>query len=502
MLDAFARERGTELALVDPIRQRSWAELYDRSQRIAHLLRDDLGLVAGDHVALCMRNRVEAVELLWGAVYAGIWITPINFHLAPGEMDYIVADSGSKVLFADEHVPDLDQRPERGVLRVGDELEGALAEASDAPMPLDGPAAGNMIYTSGTTGRPKGVKRRSPASVEAWLERGAASGRAVGLDGVGAHLVTGPLYHAAPLMFSVYDQLNGAPIVIMAAWDEQACLDLIAAHDIARTHLVPTMFVRLLRLPEAAREGFDPAPLKVVLHGAAPISVPVKRRMIDWWGPVLFEYWGGTEGGVNTLIDSRDWLEHPGSVGRTLPGFEVFAVDEEGRRLGSDEVGTLYCHDTRFDEPFAYHGDPQKTAGAYLEPGTFTLSDVGCVDGRGYVHLRDRASNMIISGGVNIYPAEVEKALGEHPWVADVAVFGIPDDEWGEQVKAAVELVPGVDPSDTVADEILQFVRESVAGYKVPRSVDFHDALPRQISGKLFLRELREPYWRDRDKRI
>jgi len=224
--------------------------------------------------------------------------------------------------------------------------------------------------------------------------------------------------------------------------------------------------------------------------------------MIEWWGPILLEYWGGTEGGVNTLIDSEDWLKHPGTVGRALPAFEIFSVDESGDRLPSGEIGDLYCRSSLSERPFEYHGDEAKTDSAYLEPGVFTIGDVGFVDGEGYVHLADRRSNMIISGGVNIYPAEIEQVIQEHPAVEDVGVFGIPDDEWGESVKAAIELRAGFEASSALGSEILGFAREHLAGYKVPRSIDFEAELPRHPSGKLYIRRLRDRYWADRDGNI
>jgi long-chain acyl-CoA synthetase len=303
-------------------------------------------------------------------------------------------------------------------------------------------------------------------------------------------------------MFAVYDNANGAPIRIMPRWDEREALAILAEEEIAHVHLVPTMFVRLLRLPEEERATFSAPALRQVLHGAAPISPVVKRRMIEWWGPILLEYWGGTEGGVNTLIDSRDWLAHPGSVGRALPAFEVFAVGEGGERLPPGEVGDLYCHSRVSDRPFEYHGDPAKTERAYLAPGTFTIGDVGSVDEEGYVWLADRRSNMIISGGVNIYPAEIEQVLVEHPAVADAGVFGIPDEEWGESVKAAIELREGASASDALEAEILAFAREHLAGYKVPRSIDFEDRLPRHPSGKLYIRRLKDRYWAGQERRI
>jgi long-chain acyl-CoA synthetase len=324
----------------------------------------------------------------------------------------------------------------------------------------------------------------------------------VGLDGSGPHLVAGPMYHAAPLMFAIYDALCGAPLAILPRFDARQTLAWLAQREIAHTHLVPTMFVRLLRLPEQERSAFRAPRLRLVLHGAAPITPAVKRRMIEWWGPVLVEYWGGTEGGVNTLIDSRDWLAHPGSVGRPLPAFEVFAVDADARRLPTGRVGRLVCRDSRWARAFEYHGDPGKTASAHVEPGVFTLGDVGWVDAEGYVFLCGRESHTIISGGVNIYPAEVEEVLLEHPAVLDVGVFGIPDEEWGETVKAAVELAPGHVPSPELEAEILAFAGERLARYKLPRSIDFEEELPRRSSGKLYLRGLRDRYWRGRERAI
>jgi long-chain acyl-CoA synthetase len=310
------------------------------------------------------------------------------------------------------------------------------------------------------------------------------------------------MYHAAPLMFAVYDNANGAPLYIMQRWDEEEALRLIERLEIAHLHMVPTMFVRLLRLPDEVRARFSAPELEVVLHGAAPVSVQVKRDMIAWFGEKLVEYWGATEGGVNTLIDSRDWLEHPGSVGTVLADFEVFAVGPGGERLPAGEIGDLYCRHKRMDRAFEYHDDPEKTEGAYLEKGVFTIGDIGYVAQDGHVYLADRKSNMIISGGVNIYPLEIEQVLEQHPAIADVGVFGIPDDEWGESVKAAVELREPHTASPELEAEILEFARQHLARYKVPRSIDFEDELPRHETGKLYIRRLKDRYWQGRGRRI
>ncbi len=507
MLFDLAADDPTGLAVDDLSRRRSWSELAERSVRVAHFLRDEAGLRPDDHVAVLMENRVEYLELILGAIMAGVWLTPINWHLSEEEIAYVVADSGARVLFSDEGHAAVARRVVREgdvtrVVLAGAELDGLLASASDVPLDPERPAGGNMIYTSGTTGRPKGVKRARPATLAAALENLGRLGANVGLDGAGPHLITGPMYHAAPLMFAVYDNANGAPIIIMPRWDERHALALIQEREIAHTHLVPTMFVRLLRVPDEERAAFRAPSLSLVLHGAAPVSVAVKQRMIQWWGEILVEYWGATEGGVNTLVDSADWLAHPATVGRALPAFEVFALNASGRRASPGEIGDLYCRHKHMTDVFEYHGDPAKTAAAYLEPGVFTIGDIGCVDEQGYVYLADRKSSMIISGGANIYPVEVEQILQEHPGVADVAVFGIPDDEWGESVKAAVELRSGFEPSPLLERDILEFARQRLTRYKVPRSIDFEPELPRHPTGKLHVRRLRDPYWKGRDRRI
>jgi long-chain acyl-CoA synthetase len=504
--DTSAAMAPDALALDDGTRRRSRAELADRTARWARLLREGLGLAPGDHAALLIGNRAEAVEGVLAAIHAGVWMTPVNWHLTADEVAYVVRDSGARVLLTDpEHEATARAAAPECVtiLVAGPELERALEGARDEPMPGDGPAGGNMIYTSGTTGRPKGVRRAVPATLDAALDAQRAYARSIACDGSGPHLVTGPLYHAAPLMFAIYDGACGAPIHVLPRWDEREALRWIREREVHHTHLVPTMFVRLLkRLPEEERAAFRAPALHTVLHGAAPIAPEVKRRMIEWWGPILYEYWGGTEGGVTTFIDSNEWLAHPGTVGRALPHFEVFAVDEAGQRLPVGVEGALYARHERTRDLFEYHRDPEKTAAAFLDPYTHTLGDVGAVDSDGFVRLADRKSNTIISGGVNIYPAEIEAALQEHPAVGDVAVFGIPDDEWGEQVKAAVELTPGTEASDALAAELIAFARERLAAYKAPRSIDFEDELPRTPAGKLYVRRLRDRYWVGRERRI
>ncbi|MBK7973475.1 MAG: AMP-binding protein [Deltaproteobacteria bacterium] len=359
-----------------------------------------------------------------------------------------------------------------------------------------------MIYTSGTTGRPKGVKRARATTLGAALARMRAAGLAYGLDGRGPHLVTGPLYHAAPSLLAIYDLLNGATLLLMERWDAERCLELISTRRVRHTHLVPTMFVRLLKLPDEVRARFDPSALALVLHGATPISPEIKRRTIAWWGHVLVEYWGATEGGVATLATTAEWLARPGTVGRPIPAFEVYAADTEGRRLPPGEVGLLRSRHHTLAQVFEYHRNPAKTAATHPEPHVFTTGDLGYVDADGFVFLTDRTTHLIISGGVNIYPAEIEGVLVEHAAVADVAVFGVPDDEWGESVKAAVELAAGHSPSPALEAELLDFVASRLARYKVPRSIDFEAALPRLQNGKLYVRALRDRYWQGRARNI
>ena len=487
---------------------RTRGELLDRARRIGHWLLEEGGLPVGGHVAMLLGNRVEVIDLLLAAQHSGTWVTAINWHLTAAEVAYILDDSGSLLVVTDpehEAVARAAVALAAGsvlVIVTGDSLEAVAAHSNDTPFSLDGPGGGTMLYTSGTTGRPKGVKRVRPPSLGLALAQSEAAGMVLGLAGAGPHLVTGPLYHAAPLGFAAIDLANGAELVLMPRWDETQCLRLIEERQIRNSHLVPTMCVRLLRLPDDQRAAFDSSSLGMVLHGAAPIAPSTKHKMIQWWGPVLTEYWGSTEGGVFTLVDAAAWLTKPGTVGRAIPSYEVFAVDPQGDRLPAGEVGTLYSHNLITDDVFEYHQAQEKTDAAHLAPGTFTMGDVGHVDADGYVFLSDRVANMIISGGVNIYPAEIEQVLIEHPAVADAAVFGIPDEEWGEQVKAAVELRAGYGASPELEQEILLFARREMAGFKVPRSVDFEDRLPRHPTGKLYSRLLRDKYWQGQDKDV
>jgi long-chain acyl-CoA synthetase len=352
------------------------------------------------------------------------------------------------------------------------------------------PAGGFLMYTSGTTGQPKGVKRASPGAVGDALTSWAALGRSIGLGGEGSHLVCGPVYHAAPGLFAFYELLGGASLVIQQGFDSEAFCAAVEAHRISRTHLVPTMFVRLLRQRQEFKRDYNLHSLKLVLHGAAPVAPAVKHQMIQWWGDVIVEYWGGSESGIITRIDSRQWLAHEGSVGAPLPQFELSVRDEQFRDLPPGEVGTLWARHRQLPQPFSYYRDSGKTAAAY-HGDWFTLGDLGYLDRDGFAYLADRRANLIISGGVNIYPAEVESALLEHADTLDVAVVGLDDEEWGKRVHALVQLRDGVAGSDGLREEILAQAGQKLARFKLPRSLEFVDELPRVDSGKLYRARLK-----------
>ena len=355
-----------------------------------------------------------------------------------------------------------------------------------------------QLYTSGTTGLPKGVRSAVTATghdpgVVDLVAQAACTMLGIPTDGV--TLLEGPAYHSAQWGLSVLPLLGAASTVVMRhRFDPAELLALVDRHGVTNMHLVPTQFIRLLKLPDDVRAGFDGGSLVTVVHGAAPCPLDVKQRMLDWWGPVITEYYGGTEGGFLTTVTGQEWLDRPGTLGRATALVELQVVAEDGHVCGPGESGQIYFS-SRIGADFEYHKAPEKTEAAHRAPGVGTLGDIGYLDDEGYLYMSDRKIDMIISGGVNIYPAEIEGVLVGHPAVQDAAVFGIPDDEMGEQVKAAVELVDGMTPSDALAAELIAFTRDSLAGYKAPRSVDFEERLPRHPTGKLYKRLLRDPYW-------
>jgi long-chain acyl-CoA synthetase len=508
LIAVHARSDPGRLALASAEGDRSFDELNARANQLARALRRR-GLGAGDGVALVCANRPEFAETAAAALRAGLRLTPVNWHLTAAELAYIVDDCEASALvgdarFADTLVQAAGACPKlRARLALGGPIAGfepyepalAAEPTGDLPDPSLGSA---MLYTSGTTGRPKGVERpqaRPGPGARLVAQRIGYRG------GEDLHLCTGPLYHAAPLGFSLNGPLlAGVGVVLMDGWDAERALALVERYRVTHTHMVPTMFHRLLALPEQARRRHDLSSLRMVLHGAAPCPVSVKRELIAWLGPVVYEYYAATEG-WGAFVTPEEWLARPGTVGRPEPG-AVRVLDEGGRELPPASVGLLYLRASEGDR-FRYFKDDAKTLRAYDAAGThFTLGDMGHLDAEGWLFLSDRSADVIITGGVNVYPAEVDAVLLQHPAVADAATVGVPDDEWGEAVRAVVELRAGHEPTPALAEALRAFCRERLAHFKCPRAVDFADALPRHETGKLQRRLVRERYWQGRERRI
>jgi acyl-CoA synthetase (AMP-forming)/AMP-acid ligase II len=489
----------------------TYAELEDRSRRLAAALRAR-GVAAGDHIAILMENNRAFLEVAWAAQRSGLYYTAINSHLRTGEVQYVLDDCGAVAVVASEAMADvvagldLSRIPVRvagaGILP-GFEPYDALLAATE-PGPLEDDREGReMLYSSGTTGRPKGVRKQlpgtplgDPSATPVLLARAVAGqGRGVGPGSV--YLCPAPLYHSAPLVYSMSMQRLGATVVVMERFDPRSCLELIERHRVTHAQFVPTMFVRMLRLPPDERLRYDLSSLQFVVHAAAPCPVPVKRQMLEWWGPIIHEYYSGTEDIGSTFITPQEWLAHPGSVGRPLE--ECHIVGPDGEELPPGEEGVVSFAGGR---PFEYHNDPDKTASVTDHRGWRTLGDIGRLDEDGYLYLTDRQAHMIIAGGVNIYPQEAENVLAGHPAVVDVAVIGVPDAEMGEAVKAVVQPVDGAAAGPELEAELLAHCRDELATYKCPRSVDFVDALPRDPNGKLYKRLLREGYWEGHDSLV
>ncbi|MDB5610803.1 MAG: long-chain fatty acid--CoA ligase [Bradyrhizobium sp.] len=507
------------LGIISGQRKRTHAEVTDRAGRIAGGLQR-LGVKQGDSVCILMRNDVTFIEAAYATMRLGAYGVPVNWHFKPEEINYVLKDSGTSVMIAHADMlhPLRDAIP-AGVTvlsvptppeilanyRIDPDHLGTPDFAIDLESwlvqqrPYDGPALpqpANMIYTSGTTGHPKGVRRNA-----ATPEQGIASERMraliYGLEPGVRALLPGPLYHSAPNSFGLRSGRLGGALVLMPRFEPEEFLRLIQDERIDTIFMVPTMFVRLMKLPETVRRKYDVSSLRHVVHAAAPCPADVKCAMIQWWGPVIYEYYGSTEASALTFASSDDALQKPGTVGKILDGVELRFLGDNGDPLPQGEIGEIYSR-IPGNPDFTYHNKPEKRAEIERD-GFITSGDVGYIDGDGYVFLCDRKRDMVISGGVNIYPAEIEAALHAVPGVHDCAVFGIPDDEFGEALMAAVEPQPGVKLD--IADIRAQ-LKTSLADYKVPKHVEIHAQLPREDSGKIFKRRLRDPYWERAGRRI
>ena len=483
----------------------TYAELEDRSARFARHLHD-LGLRRGDVIALLTENRLEAFVVYWAALRSGLYITAVNHNLSPAEAAYIVADCEAKVLIVSAAKADLAQQvltqvevPLRlaygGAVPDFESFEDALAGTSAEPL-TEQPHGDDFLYSSGTTGRPKGIKiPLLPIDVdEPGYPYVTIFGGLFGYGPDTVYLSPAPFYHAAPLRFMGVVQALGGTVVMMEKFDAEAFLDAIERYRVTDTQVVPTMFVRLLKLPEARRAAADLSSLRKVVHAAAPCPVAVKQQIIDWFGPIIHEYYASTEAIGATYVDSADWLAHPGTVGRPLLGIPRIC-GPDGELLGPDQVGTVYFE--REELSFAYHGDPEKTASTQHpeHPNWATVGELGYLDADGFLFLTDRKAFMIISGGVNIYPQEIEDVFTLHPEVVDIAVIGVPDEEMGERVVAFVEPAGSVlGAAPDLVERLTAFARERIAHFKVPREFILTDDLPRTPTGKLVKGTLKDRY--------
>ena len=490
----------------------TYRELNDRSNRLAQCF-FDAGLRFGDHIAVFMENRAEFFEVCWAAQRSGLYYTCINWHFNAEETAYILDDCDAQVLVISDTFRDLasellDKMPNVTMrLMVGSPIEGydSYAETRDRfpAEPLAEEIEGTrMLYSSGTTGRPKGVRYKIPRQVVGAqpLEMGMMTA-VWHMDESSVYLSPAPLYHSAPLFYCMSTMRLGGTAIVMEQFDPELALEYVERYRVTHSQWVPTMFVRMLKLPEAARTRHDLSSQKVAIHAAAPCSVEVKRQMIEWWGPIIDEYYAATEGMGATFINSADWLAHPGSVGKSmLAGIRI--LDDDGNEMPVGQVGTVWFEPPPNRPGFEYHKDAEKTRDSFNAKGWSTVGDMGYLDADGYLYLTDRRTFMIVSGGVNIYPQEAENILITHPRVMDAAVFGIPDPEMGERVHGVVQPAIWSDAGPELERELLAYVQSQLAHYKCPRAIDFDRELPREQTGKLYKRLLRDRYWGDKTSRI
>ena len=497
----------------------TYRELDRRSNRLAQLWYAQ-GLRPCDHVAIFMENHPRYFDVYWAAIRSGLYLTAVNRYLSAEEAAYIVQDCGARSIVASaklaeacaeltDLIPTCPSRlmvDDDGLGCPGDWQDYGEVTAQFPAQPLaEQPRGSTMLYSSGTTGRPKGILRPlTGLSVEEMPDqRFEVLTSIYGIDADSIYLSPAPLYHAAPLGFTGGTQTLGGTVDVMERFDPELSLKAIEDHGITVSQWVPTMFNRMLKLPDEARTRYDLSSHKRAIHAAAPCPVDVKRRMIEWWGPIILEYYAGTEGNGMCAVETDEWLERPGTVGRCLTA-TIHICDDAGEELTPGEPGTIFLEPPEDADLFEYHGDEGKTLGSRHphHPRWSTLGDVGYVDRDGYLFLTDRKAFMIISGGVNIYPQETEDALIVHPKVADVAVIGVPNEDLGEEVKAVVQLMPGFEQSPEVTEELMAYARDRIAHYKAPKSIDFEEQLPRLPTGKLYKRLLRDRYWTGRTSRI
>lgn len=503
-----ARRMPNQLAIISPSGNRTWAEFNARANQLVRLFRRR-GLQSGDAVALLAHNGPEFAEVWAATQRSGLRLTAVNWHQSPEVIAYVVDNCDAKALIASgrfvagatEAAKASDKLTVKlafaGAIPGFDEYEAALGAESTEN--IENPEPGStMLYTSGTTGRPKGVYRKTRPVVSQLTN--ICNETAQWNPKTDLSLLTGPLYHAAPLGINFVIPINaGVGVLLMDKWDAEETLRLIQAHKATHTHIVPTMMHRMLQLPEATRKKYDVSSMRWIIHGAAPCPAHVKKSMMDWFGPVIFEYYSSTEGG-GVFVGPHEWLAKPGTVGKPVPGVEIKLLDIEGNPVPTGTEGLIYVKAPATGR-FEYYKEQTKTDSSY-RGDWFTLGDMGRFDADGDLFLTGRTAELIIAGGVNIYPVEIDEVLIRHPDIADAAVVGVPNEDWGEEIKAVVELKPGIARSEATTQSILDFAKENLPGFQRPRTVDYVDTLPRNAAGKVLRAQVRAPYWAGRTRSI